>query len=65
MTDKSNKGQRVEVTFTVIVPVDATVNEIENWIDFSVHNRCDIKMSNPLCDHEMSAAGFVTKRFFP
>lgn len=58
-------GQRIEVTFTVVLPVNASEQQVNDWIDFSVGARSDIRISNPLCDEQFGAEGFVTKEFFP
>lgn len=46
---------KVEVTMTATIPVDATDEQIQEWIEYCTHNRGGISIENPLSDYDMQA----------
>jgi len=47
-----------EVEFTVTPPVDATEDQVQEWLEFCLGANAEISKSNPLSDYDMSADSF-------
>jgi hypothetical protein len=45
----------IEITITAKVPVEATAEQIREWVQFSVRYGGGISLKNPLVDHELEA----------
>lgn len=45
----------VEVSFSALVPVDATDEEIEEWVEYELHAQSSIHNANPLSSHALEA----------
>lgn len=43
------------VTFEITPPVDATAEQVEEWVKFQVGNVGGISLENPLSDHDIEA----------
>ena len=52
-------GARVRVEFEMIVPADATQDEIEAWVRFETGSSCSLSVDNPLDDHDLGGIGPV------
>lgn len=49
------------VTITVPVPVDATRDQIREWIEYEVGHRSEMQLSNPLEAHQINAIEVHTR----
>lgn len=52
MTEKLPAGRLVKVSFEVCLPVAATPDEIEQWVNYSALNTGCMPVTNPLRSHE-------------
>ncbi len=51
---------KARVEFELDIPVEATKEEVEEWIRFNLHTN-SMRLDNPLSDHEMEAS-WITVR---
>lgn len=56
------KSRLIKVEMTIALPVDATMDEIEEWIRMECGHSGSISLSNPLIDHapECTSAPMLT-----
>lgn len=47
------KGAIIQCTATVILPANATRDEVDEWISFSLNYRRSMKMNNPLENYDL------------
>lgn len=45
----------VEVSFTAKIPVQATREEVKEWIEFNLHSSGGMSLDNPLSNYDMEA----------
>ena len=38
---------------TVVVPVAATDEQVDEWVEYNVGYRADMRLDNPLSDHDL------------
>lgn len=50
---------RIKVEFEVDLPVDADDQQIQEWLSFGLGERGEMKLSNPLSDHDIEAVSFT------
>lgn len=51
----------IQVTALINVPVEATDEQIREWVLFSLYSG-SIRLDNPLSNHDMDADGYVNIR---
>jgi hypothetical protein len=51
-------GSLIELKATMILPVSATRDEIDEWIAFCLGYNGSIKNSNPLMNHDLTVGSF-------
>ena len=54
----------ITVTAMVKVPVEATEDQIREWVHFNLHSG-SIANTNPLGNYDMDADGYITIRNMP
>ncbi|MCU4677466.1 hypothetical protein N7931_17730 [Catenovulum sp. 2E275] len=50
--------KEIEVTFKAVVPVNATDEEIREWVEYELGNRGGMKLDNP-CEGNLSASSVL------
>jgi hypothetical protein len=43
----------VKIEATIVVPVDATDEQIHEWVSYNIHERAQMSGDNPLCDYDI------------
>jgi len=52
------KDQTMELKIWVVVPKEATYDQVVEWLKYSVGYTSEIELANPLCDEDMEALSF-------